>query len=157
MDNITERMRQVMESKGLNAKGFAELLGIQRSGLSHIYSGRNKPGLDLIQKILEVFPEVSADWLLTGKGSPDNSADGKGPESQPHSKEDMHPKKHIEVTNVTFPIEPKSGYNSNHKNEVSDVTSHIEESKLVEPNGSDLVTRLILLNENGTFTMYNKA
>ncbi len=52
----------------MNASRFAETIGVQRSSISHIISGRNKPSLDLINKILEGFPKVSTDWLLLGKG-----------------------------------------------------------------------------------------
>lgn len=65
---ITDRIKHLMESKGLSAVLFAEKLGIQRSGLSHLFSGRNRPSLDLILKILEVFPDVTPEWLLRGQG-----------------------------------------------------------------------------------------
>ena len=65
---ITDRIKHLMESKGLSAVAFAEKLGIQRSGLSHLFSGRNRPSLDLILKILEVFPDIQPEWLLQGKG-----------------------------------------------------------------------------------------
>ena len=47
---------------------FADKIGVQRSGVSHILSGRNKPSLDFIIKILTAFPQVDADWLLFGRG-----------------------------------------------------------------------------------------
>lgn len=53
----------------LSPSQFADEIGVQRSGVSHILSGRNKPSLDFILKILTRFPEVDADWLLFGKGS----------------------------------------------------------------------------------------
>lgn len=60
------RIRKIMSEEGINASQLAEKIGIQRSTLSHILSGRNKPSLDVITKILDVFPSVSADWLLRG-------------------------------------------------------------------------------------------
>lgn len=113
MNTITERMRQVMESRGLNAKTFAGKLGIERSGLSHIYSGRNKPGLELIVKVLDTFPDISADWLLTGKGEMSLSSsntvirdepDQPIPEREPHAEE---------VTSVTTSDNESSVYSSN--------------------------------------------
>ncbi|NPA69073.1 MAG: helix-turn-helix transcriptional regulator, partial [Chlorobi bacterium] len=47
----------------------ADLVGIQRSGVSHLISGRNNPSLEVIQKILEAFDYINTDWLITGKGS----------------------------------------------------------------------------------------
>ena len=58
----------ILEHYKLNNAQFAEKLDIQRSNVSHILSGRNKPSLDLIQKILINFPKISSDWLLFEKG-----------------------------------------------------------------------------------------
>ena len=59
---------QVMTQKGLTSSQFAESIGIQRAAMSHITSGRNNPSLDVMKKILERFPDISADWLLMEKG-----------------------------------------------------------------------------------------
>jgi transcriptional regulator with XRE-family HTH domain len=65
---VADRIKTLMDTKGFSAMSFADKLGIQRSGLSHLFSGRNRPSLDLILKILETFPEVSPRWLLQGTG-----------------------------------------------------------------------------------------
>jgi transcriptional regulator with XRE-family HTH domain len=65
---MKDRIVKIMQIKNLNATQFAEVLEIQRSGISHIISGRNKPSLDLIIKIKESFPEFSLDWLIFGRG-----------------------------------------------------------------------------------------
>lgn len=53
-----------MKSEGLTPSRLAEILEIQPSGISHLVSGRNKPGFDLLQKILARFPKINPDWLL---------------------------------------------------------------------------------------------
>ncbi|MFR9582707.1 MAG: helix-turn-helix domain-containing protein [Rikenellaceae bacterium] len=53
-----------MKSEGLTPSRLAEILEIQPSGISHLVSGRNKPGFDLLQKILARFPRINPDWLL---------------------------------------------------------------------------------------------
>ncbi len=65
---ITDRIKTIMDAHGLSASAFADIIKIQRSGISHIFSGRNKPSLDLILKIIEAFPDVTPEWLLLGKG-----------------------------------------------------------------------------------------
>lgn len=65
---MKERLKRFLELEQLNPAGLADILGIQRSGLSHILSGRNKPGFDLIHKLLLKFPALNAEWLITGKG-----------------------------------------------------------------------------------------
>ena len=61
---MKEKLQQLMKSEGLTSSRMAEILGIQPSGISHILAGRNKPGFDLLQKILRRFPRVNPDWLL---------------------------------------------------------------------------------------------
>jgi Predicted transcriptional regulators len=65
---MKERILQIMENEGLTPSKFAETIGIQRSAMSHIISGRNNPSLDVFMKILETFPYVDSSWLLFGKG-----------------------------------------------------------------------------------------
>ncbi|WP_210095861.1 helix-turn-helix domain-containing protein [Parabacteroides goldsteinii] len=66
---MKERILAVMEHEGLTPSKFAEAIGIQRSAMSHIISGRNNPSLDVLIKILERFTYVDSDWLLFGKGT----------------------------------------------------------------------------------------
>ncbi|MEG1841648.1 MAG: helix-turn-helix transcriptional regulator, partial [Alistipes sp.] len=61
---MKEKLLNLMKSEGLTSSRLAEILEIQPSGISHILSGRNKPGFDLLQKILRRFPRINPDWLL---------------------------------------------------------------------------------------------
>lgn len=65
---FTKRLQQVIDYYGETASSFAEKIGVQRSSISHILSGRNKPSLEFVLKILSAFPEVELYWLLNGKG-----------------------------------------------------------------------------------------
>ncbi len=65
---VSERIKKIMDSEGLTASAFADSLGIQRSNVSHIMNGRSGPSLDLLQKILTVFPKYNTDWLVMGRG-----------------------------------------------------------------------------------------
>jgi transcriptional regulator with XRE-family HTH domain len=65
--NLTDRFKYLMKLNTLSASAFAEKIGVQPSSISHILSGRNKPSLEFIQKVLVQFPKVSADWLISGK------------------------------------------------------------------------------------------
>ncbi|ESU18872.1 XRE family transcriptional regulator [Flavobacterium cauense R2A-7] len=68
-EDFVKRLEIILEYYGLSASGFADKIGVQRSSLSHLLSGRNKPSLDFILKIIEVFPEVDLYWILNGKGN----------------------------------------------------------------------------------------
>ncbi len=62
--NLSDKIELLIKKKQMSSSQFADVLGIPRSSISHILSGRNKPSLDVVQKILTAFPEVSAEDLL---------------------------------------------------------------------------------------------
>jgi transcriptional regulator with XRE-family HTH domain len=66
--HINERFLKIMEHYNFSPSLFADEIGVIRSSVSHIVSGRNNPGVDLLQKVLKRFPEVSTDWLMMGIG-----------------------------------------------------------------------------------------
>ena len=68
-DHFVKRLETIFEYYGLTASLFADKINVQRSSISHLLSGRNKPSLDFILKVIENFPEVELLWLLNGKGS----------------------------------------------------------------------------------------
>jgi transcriptional regulator with XRE-family HTH domain len=65
---MQKRLQQILDQERLTPARFAELVGVQRSSVSHILSGRNKPSLDFLQKIMAKFEHISPDWLILGKG-----------------------------------------------------------------------------------------
>ena len=68
-EDFIKRLEIILDYYSLNASSFADKIGVQRSSLSHLLSGRNKPSLDFILKIMDVFPEVDLYWILNGKGT----------------------------------------------------------------------------------------
>lgn len=67
--NIQDRIKMVIKMYNLTSSAFADRIGVQRSSVSHILTGRNNPSLDFIEKTLNHFPRVNADWLIMGKTS----------------------------------------------------------------------------------------
>ena len=72
-----ERLNLLLTHYGLTASQFADQIQVQRSSISHLLSGRNKPSLDFVMKVVQTYPAVNLYWLLNGKGefpsSPQNS------------------------------------------------------------------------------------
>lgn len=64
--NLVERIQKIIDDSELSSAAFADRIGVQRSSISHVLSGRNKPSLDFVLKILHAFPTVQSSWLLTG-------------------------------------------------------------------------------------------
>lgn len=73
-EEIVFRIKKLISDNELNAASFAEKIGVQRSGISHILSGRNKPSLEFLSKIQTTFDDVEFDWLLLGEAKEENVA-----------------------------------------------------------------------------------
>lgn len=67
---MNTRLQQFLSLENLSPARLADILGVQRSGMSHLLSGRNKPGYDFILKLCTKFPDLNANWFITGKGKP---------------------------------------------------------------------------------------
>jgi transcriptional regulator with XRE-family HTH domain len=62
--NINDKIKQILIDKNLTPSYFADEIGVQRSSISHILSGRNRPSFDIIQKIIRRFPELGYEWIM---------------------------------------------------------------------------------------------
>ena len=65
---MEDRLLKLLDTEQLSSSKFADVIGVQRSSVSHILSGRNKPSFDFMQKTLKAFPLLNADWLILGEG-----------------------------------------------------------------------------------------
>lgn len=65
---MKDRIIQIMRSTGLSNADFAEKIGISTSSLSHIFSGRNNPSLDMVKRLHKSFPDISLNWIMYGEG-----------------------------------------------------------------------------------------
>ncbi|MBA4411354.1 MAG: helix-turn-helix transcriptional regulator [Bacteroidota bacterium] len=66
---MEERIRKFMEYKGISASELADTIGVQRSNVTHVLKARNKPSFQFIEKMLQIYPDLNAKWLLLGTGS----------------------------------------------------------------------------------------
>ena len=84
-----DRLKQFLTMEGLSPARFAEVMGIQRSGISHLLAGRNKPSFDrplpekaenetLFTETEESDPDLEADLLPE-----DQTLESQNPASQP--------------------------------------------------------------------------
>ncbi|MCX7862688.1 MAG: helix-turn-helix domain-containing protein [Bacteroidales bacterium] len=107
---MKERLEKFLSVENISPSKFADEIGIQRSSISHILSGRNNPSLDVIQKILSRFPYINAEWLIMGKG------DMFKPEREPTLFDNLVETSNNEIKNVQNEIE-------NDKNLKADINS----------------------------------
>ncbi|MCQ2167292.1 MAG: helix-turn-helix transcriptional regulator [Bacteroidales bacterium] len=62
------RLQQFLTAENISQSTFADTLGVARASVSHILSGRNKPGFDFIEAMARHYPTLNLEWLVTGKG-----------------------------------------------------------------------------------------
>lgn len=147
--SMKERLQYFITREKLSPAKLADILGIQRSGLSHILSGRNKPGYDFILKLLDNFEELNAEWLITGKGDPYKSG-LTNPTSIRNRIEDTKTGFQSTLFNENKEIESKK---SNPKpSEIS-----INDNSLPIIGEKRILTKVLFVYSDGTFEEYNKG
>ncbi|MGI9545641.1 MAG: helix-turn-helix transcriptional regulator [Flavobacteriaceae bacterium] len=68
-EEFIKRLERILKYYGLSASAFADTIGVQRSSISHLLTGRNKPSLEFVLKVIKTYPAINLYWLLNGKGS----------------------------------------------------------------------------------------
>lgn len=66
--DLNDKIKQILVDKSISPSHFADEIGVQRSSISHILAGRNRPSLDIVQKIIRRFPDLGMEWILEDEG-----------------------------------------------------------------------------------------
>lgn len=66
---MNKRFQKWLDYNDINSNKLAEKINVSRATISHIISGRNKPSVDFLHKILKKYPDLNLNWLVTGVGS----------------------------------------------------------------------------------------
>ncbi|MBB3122903.1 MULTISPECIES: helix-turn-helix domain-containing protein [Mesoflavibacter] len=140
MINNTEfakRLQKVIDYYGESGSSFAEKIGVQRSSISHILSGRNKPSLEFVLKVLSSYPEVELYWLLNGKGN------------FPAEKNSTEIKSEI-------PTRPES---QNLFSEVEEKTQETNSTSIsrIEQNSKKEIDRIVIFYKDGSFQNFENS
>jgi transcriptional regulator with XRE-family HTH domain len=157
IEDFIKRLETILDYYGLNASSFADKIGVQRSSMSHLLSGRNKPSLDFILKIIEIFPDVDLYWVLNGKGSfPKNENIEVVTNSVPEEIEKpitpIFPNKNFIPEDLFLEIESPT--------EKKMIEKNTPEIKNIIPNSSpsysssEEIEKIVLFYKNGTFKIY---
>ncbi len=155
IEDFIKRLEIILDYYSLNASTFADKIGVQRSSLSHLLSGRNKPSLDFILKILDVFPDVDLYWILNGKGTfpkselkmntilaaPTPIIDHQISETQIEKTADLFSE---ELPNKKNPVEEKLVTNFLNTQSSSDLQKN-----------NSKIDRIVIFYKNGTFQTYS--
>ena len=87
METFPERLKFLINQKKLSNAELAEKIGIQKSTVSHLLSGRNKPGFDFLNNLAKAYPDINLRWLITGEGEPLADISPTLPEKPPKANE----------------------------------------------------------------------
>ncbi|TRX30855.1 helix-turn-helix transcriptional regulator [Flavobacterium sp. ZT3R18] len=152
-DEFIKRLEIILDYYSLNASTFADKIGVQRSSMSHLLSGRNKPSLDFILKIIDVFPEVDLYWILKGNGSFPKINE------EPISKKDIVSEDLKDSTTTPsnleiLPLDLFSEIKNPVETNVSE-TQKKENTTLPKTSNSDDLEKIVFFYKNGTFKVYS--
>lgn len=154
IDDFIKRLEILLDFYGLSASAFADKIDVQRSSISHLLSGRNKPSLDFVLKVVDVFPEVDLYWILNGKGN--------FPKSEKKNEEKMVapsiPKlENEEKNNIDLKTDLFSDVDAVENNRVfenySEKNSNTQNLETKKNNSA--IDRIVVFYKDGTFKNYN--
>ncbi|MEW7291891.1 helix-turn-helix domain-containing protein [Aquimarina sp. 2304DJ70-9] len=147
-----KRIQKVMDYYAVSASSFADYMGVGRSSISHILSGRNKPSLDFVMKITEAYTDVDLQWLLYGKGVFPKS------ENSVVEEKKSKPEEHIANSYQSPPSIPKTD-NDLFSQSIPEKESSTPEVTSIEKNApsistDDKIDRIVIFYVDGTFNSY---
>jgi len=125
--DFSKRLQKIIDFYDLTATSFSEKIAFNRSTISHILSGRNKPSLEFVIKVLEAYPEVDFYWLLNGKGSFPTNSIKQSPENNSSSSKSDTPEPIQAIQDSDKPITTKA------------------------------IERIVIFYKDGTFSQYNTS
>ncbi len=126
-----ERLQKILDFYGISATELSNQISFNRSTISHLLSGRNKPSLDFVMKVLQKYPEVELYWLLNGQG-------------------DFPQKK--DIISTKFKTDQKSYKKS--KSEKNEKKPQIDPSNMSDTMNQDEIDRIIIFFKDGSFKSF---
>ncbi len=147
---------KLLNHENLSSKQFANLIGVQPSSVSHILSGRNKPSFDFIEKIVENYPRLNVEWLISGKGSMYKNKEEQNLFSGLQNQKDENKEPEPQITNVNSGVEPpkniqkdKEAKHAAENNKAAEV-----QDKKNETGKGKKVKMIIVIYNDKTFSEY---
>lgn len=148
---MIDRINMLLKAKNITVSQFSQAIKIQRSGMSHILSGRNKPSLDFVLRVLKRYPEINPSWFLMGEGEMyiSNKTDAQTTmfPSQPEiddAEEIIHVENQKQEITNNEPVDSKNSYLDN-----ENIAIGTTKTKKIE--------KIIVLYSDNTFDEYLKG
>ncbi|MCO6176344.1 helix-turn-helix domain-containing protein [Flavobacterium sp. NRK F10] len=158
-DEFTKRLENIFDFYGLTASSFADKIGVQRSSLSHLLSGRNKPSLDFVMKVIEVFPEVDLYWILNGKGTFPKTEIQEEKKVESPSALSQPVQKRNSTSDDLFSSSENIEETKNGVNEIPEEkksNTQVLEETLINSINTSTIDAIVIFYADGTFTKYTQ-
>lgn len=158
--SINDKIKQILIDKNLTPSYFADEIGVQRSSISHILSGRNRPSFDIIQKIIRRFPELGYEWIMEEDNQliPPSTAPNFSNRAVPNSVNRPVPDRFN--PGITYSTTQPIGIRSQ-RNEIppslpqnQPIVEHTEPLETVAPSTEKRVERILIFYTDGSFKEY---
>lgn len=147
---MKERIELLLHFKNTSPSQFAEEIGVQRSSVSHILSGRNKPSLDFIKKVVDRYPEVSYGWLIEGNGEL-----VKAQVSEDDKKVELEDKQiSTNQEELTF-TDGDTNVNNSSKQSLKNIDTNVNSVKTTQSLKKKKIKQVIIFYDDGSFENYN--
>ncbi len=168
---MKERLIQLLDLEQMSPSKFADIIGVQRSSISHVISGRNKPSFDFLQKTLKAFPGLNASWLMLGEGTmyeqmgrniSGNLFDSPAASEEPAEEniaetEEVHTEIEAPETANSGEIEAKQTQVAPAPAEDSDKSMQAEAIKAIATGSTKRIVQVMVIYEDDTFRAFLPA
>lgn len=65
---VYKQFRAFFDSLNISVNAFSKQIGLPQRTVNNYVTGERSLSIDLIEATLQAFPELSAEWLLRGRG-----------------------------------------------------------------------------------------
>jgi len=65
---MIDRLKQYLTMRGISERGLSEQVGVSQQSMNNYMNRQYRMSVDVAMKILELYPDLSAEWLLRGEG-----------------------------------------------------------------------------------------
>ena len=164
--SLNERISKIIEYSQLTSSEFADEIDVQRSSISHITSGRNKPSLDFLIKVKDQFPDLEWDWLIKGEGemlkNPENTEAEKPKNIFPelfamidddHFGTEREDKVQKEIPRDSVKSEDRPIYSSKNDSQPIEIQEKLNTTQTTD-NQTNKIKKIVWFYENGKFESF---
>lgn len=140
---LNDKIKQILVDKSISPSHFADEIGVQRSSISHILAGRNKPSLDIVQKIIRRYPDLGMDWIWEDDQMPSSGS------TETISNIEEYTQKSGQNTRTVSVLDSREKINS-----VADTAQRNLSEQNMDVSEVKSIERILIFYSDGTFKQY---